>query len=243
MESVSVFDVQSLLDDGKGVLEHAVEAKIIWMAAIDGAVIEADGIEEMVAVEEIDILVSGLDGVVVSGFNAITTSSAIGGVRLGENENRHIRAGGADDFEERLMRLLEMFERRRVVVVVIDEHGGVDLGDGFGHGGFAASGAGEPEIDLRDVQSAANHCRVVISGAGATSALRDAGAVENDWFGKALRRGRLEFRIGSDTYFQFVDGGIERKEDDVVAHGVATDVDDGAFLCCARPFHVTVTPY
>ncbi len=89
-------------------MEHAVESKIVGVAAIDGAVIQTDGIEEMVTIEEIDILVTGFDGVVVGGFDAVAAGSAVGGVRLGEHEDGHVRMGGADDFEERFMRLLEM---------------------------------------------------------------------------------------------------------------------------------------
>ena len=111
------------------------------MATIDGAVVQADGIEEMVAVDEIDVLVTSLDGVFVSRSDAVATGPAIIGVRLGEHENGHVRMGGADDFEERFVRLLKMLQGGGVVVVVIDEHGGVDLGDGFGHGGFATGGA------------------------------------------------------------------------------------------------------
>ena len=117
----------------------------------------------------------------------------------------------ADDPEEGLVSFPEMLRIRRVVVVVHDEDGKVQVADGFRQRKFSAGGTGESEIDLFRVDLPAEHGGISVSRTRCASALGDGGTVEEDWFRNPVRGRRFDERPRIHTDLQSPDSAVKRK--------------------------------
>ena len=120
---------------------HEREAEIVGMDAVERAFVFEFAKEERLAIDVIDVLVTGgarLAETVdddISPFNGGVWIR--GDVWTGDHDVRNVRILCADDFVEWIMRLRKMFDVWRVVVVVADEDGHGLFRKIFGDGGFA----------------------------------------------------------------------------------------------------------